>query len=86
MESVAKRVKRSRPPEFRRKGNEKQYRFNEEVAEKLGTAQVELARVTATESESAPTRVELLSSLEKAVRRARRYGTSRGETKDYTIS
>jgi hypothetical protein len=35
-------VKRDRPPEFRRKGNEKQYKFNEEVLEKLDTMKMEL--------------------------------------------
>ena len=32
-ESVAQKVKRSMPPEFKRKGNEKHFKFNEEVAD-----------------------------------------------------
>uniref|UniRef100_A0A1X7TG37 Uncharacterized protein n=1 Tax=Amphimedon queenslandica TaxID=400682 RepID=A0A1X7TG37_AMPQE len=37
-QSVALKVKRSMPPEFRRKGNKKQFKFNEEVAEKIQQA------------------------------------------------
>ena len=44
-ESVAKKVKRSMPPEFKRKGNEKQFKFNEEVAEKIQEAATELQSV-----------------------------------------
>ena len=45
-ESVAKKVRRERPPEFRRKGNEKQYKFNEEVLEKFEAAAGEVASAT----------------------------------------
>ena len=44
-DSVARRVKRSLPLEFRRKGNEKQYKFNEELVEKLEEAATELQSV-----------------------------------------
>ena len=36
-ESVVRKVKRSRQPDFRRKGNEKQFKFNDAVAEEVGT-------------------------------------------------
>ena len=41
-ESVVKKVKRSRTEEFKRKGNEKQFRFNDEVVEKIETADTDL--------------------------------------------
>ena len=34
-QSVVRKVKRSQPAEFKRKGNKKQFRFNDEVVEKL---------------------------------------------------
>ena len=40
-DTVVKRVKRTLPPEFRRKGNEKQFKFNEGVSEKIEEAEVE---------------------------------------------
>lgn len=44
-ETVAKKVKRSMPPEFRRKGNEKQFKFNEEVVDKIQVADTELKAI-----------------------------------------
>ena len=44
-DSVARRVKRSLPLEFRMKGNEKQYKFNERLVEKLEEAATELQSV-----------------------------------------
>ncbi len=41
-QSVVKQVKRSHTTEFKRKGNEKQYRFNDEVIEKLEATDAEL--------------------------------------------
>ena len=40
-DTVVKRVKRTLPPEFQRKGNEKQFKFNEGVSEKIEEAEVE---------------------------------------------
>ena len=44
-ESVVRKVKSSRQPDFRRKGNEKQFKFNDAVAEKLEEVGTELENV-----------------------------------------
>lgn len=66
-----KKVKRSRPLKFRRKGNEKQFKFNEEVAEKLESAEQELTNI-ATASDTPP---RIVSALEKA-KKSLQEGTS----------
>ena len=44
-EKLAKRVKRSKPLEFKRRGNELQHKFNDEVIEKFEEVEGELAKV-----------------------------------------
>ena len=67
-ESVAKKVKRSMPPEFKRKGNEKQFKFNEEVAEKIQEAATELQSVVVpAEAEAVNVPVRVLEKAKKAI-------------------
>ena len=61
-QNVVRRVKRSRPAEFKRKGNEKQFRFNDEVVEKLESVEAELEQTTS----SGEVSEEVSTSLEKA--------------------
>ena len=44
-ERVVKRLKRARTHEFKRKGNEKQFEFNEEVKDRMETASAHLAKL-----------------------------------------
>lgn len=43
---VVRRVKHSRPAEFKWKGNEKHFRFNDKVVEKLESLQADLLQST----------------------------------------
>lgn len=63
-QNVVRRVKRSRPAEFKRKGNEKQFRFNDEVVEKLESVEADLEQSTS----SGEVPEEVATSLEKAKR------------------
>lgn len=52
-ESVVKKVRRSKCPEFKRRGNEIQFSFNEQVAEKMETVDEELNKLGSVASSSA---------------------------------
>ncbi len=61
-ENVVRKVKRSRTTEFKKKGNEKQFRFNDdEVAEKLEAAQADLQLM----SSSGGTVEEITTAVDK---------------------
>ena len=49
-ESVAKKVRQIKAPDFKKKGNEIQYGFNEQVVEKLEEASSELDKLASTEA------------------------------------
>lgn len=83
-EVVVKNVKRSRPPEFKRKGNEQQFIFNDQVVEKLESAVLSLegstssassaSTVTALEGAKASVKegMDLLNNRQKLIRLADR--------------
>ena len=65
---MAKKVKRSMPPKFKRKGNEKQFKFNEEVAEKIQEAAMELQSVVVpAEAEAVNVPMRVLEKAKKAI-------------------
>ena len=63
-QSVVRKVKQSRPAEFKRKGSEKQFRFNDEVVEKLEQAEADLEQSTSGGSSS--TTEEMATAVERA--------------------
>ena len=68
-ETVAKKVKRSMLPDYRRKGNGKHYKFNEEVSEKIQKADTELqAIVVPAEAEAVNVPVAVLEKTKRAIR------------------
>ena len=71
--SVAKKVKRTAPQEFRRKGNEKQFRFNEEVSERMEDVRKSLFPLRFTQMQSGSTfRSGLWIELKRRSRKVRR--------------
>jgi len=61
-ENAAKKAHLSAEVTFRRKGNERQYRFNESLQEQFQVAHVRLEEATSSESSSLP----VLSGLQQA--------------------
>lgn len=73
-DTVVKRVKRTLPPEFRRKGNEKQFKFNEGVSEKIEEAEVELGSIVLPAEDAADTvnvPVAVLKKTKQAIKEGR---------------
>ena len=70
---VVKQVKRTLPPEFRRKGNEKQFQFNEGVSEKIEEAEVELGSIAlpAEDADTVNIPVAVLKKTKQAIKEGR---------------
>ena len=64
---VVKRLKRARAYEFRRKGNEKQFEFNDEVKDRLEAAVTHIAKLPK-ETQEIPSLVSATEELQEGIK------------------